>query len=292
MTDFKNAKELLKLCETSSLSIADVMRIREKENMKMSLEEIEENMRHALNVMRASAHAPLSEEYKSRGRLIGGESRRLNLRLKEGKSIYGDLIAKAVIYSQAVLEVNSSMGVIVAAPTAGASGIMPAILFALEEVKGFDEATLLEGLFTAGAIGYLFMRNASVAGAEAGCQAEVGSASAMAAAAIVAMFGGTPKQSMDAASIAVSNLLGLVCDPVAGLVEIPCQSRNALAASNAFICAEMVLSGIEAFIPFSEMIETMYQVGRRIPVELRETSLGGCAVTKTACKYSCKYSKE
>ena len=197
-------------------------------------------------------------------------------------------MTKALIYSQAVPEVNASMGVIVAAPTAGSSGVVPAVLLALEEEFGLNEKTLLDGLFTAGAVGYLLMKHASVSGAQAGCQAEVGSASAMAAAMAVAMMGGTPEQCLDAASIALSNLLGLVCDPIAGLVEAPCQSRNAVGAANAITSAEMVLSGIKAVIPFTEMMQAMYRVGCKLPSELRETALGGCAVTPTGCAHNCR----
>ena len=283
--DFKNAEELLEICEKEQLSIADVMRKREQTEGKVNAETVENRMKKALRIMFEAAHEPLEKEFSSMGGLIGGEAAKLEKKRLEGKSICGDVLSKAVIYSQAVLEVNAYMGVIVAAPTAGSSGVIPAVLFALQEEKQLEEKILLDGLFTAGAVGYLLMRNASVSGAEAGCQAEVGSASAMAAAAAVEMMGGSPGQCLDAASVAISNLLGLACDPIAGLVEAPCQSRNALGASNALICAEMALAGIPAVIPFTEMAEAMYKVGRGMPVELRETALGGCAATKTGCRY-------
>jgi len=164
-------------------------------------------------------------------------------------------------------------------------------LLALEEEFSLDDEQIIDGLFTASAVGYLIMRNATVAGAQAGCQAEVGAASAMAAAAAAEIMGGTPKQCMDAASSAIVNLLGLVCDPVAGLVEYPCQSRNVLGASNALVCAEMALSGVEQFIPFDQTVDTMMMVGRSIPFELRETSLGGCAATEAACRKTCEIFK-
>ena len=175
------------------------------------------------------------------------------------------------------------MGTIVASPTAGASGVIPGLLLALQEEFNLSDECVLNGLFNSSAIGYLLMRNASVSGAEAGCQAEVGSASAMAASAAVEMMGGTPEQCMYAASTALQNLLGLVCDPVAGLVEVPCQSRNGIGATNALICAEMALAGISNIIPLDEMIECMYSVGKNMPSELRETALGGCAKTPTGC---------
>lgn len=285
--EFTTAEELLALCGSENITIADVMRRRESTEGELDPQTVEEKIKKALDIMRDSAHKPMSEILPSRGGMIGGEAAKLSAHAAAGRSICGSVLTKALIYSQAVPEVNASMGVIVAAPTAGSSGVLPAVLFALEEEFGLDEATVLDGLFTAGAIGCLLMRNASVAGAEAGCQAEVGSASAMAAAAAVAMFGGTPQQSLDAASIALSNMLGLVCDPIAGLVEAPCQSRNAAGAANALTSSESVLSGIKAVVPFSEMAEAMYKVGKRLAPELRETALGGCAATPTGCAYKC-----
>ena len=175
------------------------------------------------------------------------------------------------------------MGLIVAAPTAGASGVVPGLLLALQEEYTISDSRILDALMTAGAVGYLAMRNAVVAGAVAGCQAEVGVASAMAAAAAVELMQGTPQQSMDAASTVLMNMLGLVCDPVGGLVECPCQTRNAAGVANALTAAELALSGVPQLIPFDEMLEAMYAVGRKIPMELRETALGGCAVTPSGC---------
>lgn len=185
----------------------------------------------------------------------------------------------------AVLEVNASMGLIVAAPTAGAAGVVPGLLLALQEQYDIPDQKLLEGLLNAGAIGYLAMRNATVAGAVGGCQAEVGIASAMAASAAVELMGGSPEQCLDAASTVMMNMLGLVCDPVGGLVEYPCQNRNAAGVANALVAAELSLSGISQLIPFDEMLAVMYKVGRSLPVELKETALGGCAAAPSACKH-------
>ncbi len=285
--DFITTEDLLNLCK-EGLSIADVMREREIVQGETDSETVEEKMKKALRIMRDSAHKPLDKFFPTTGGLIGGEAAKLNAHAKSGKSICGSVITKALIYSQAVPEVNASMGVIVAAPTAGSAGVVPAVLFALEEEFSLSEKTLLDGLFTAGAVGYLLMRHASVSGAQAGCQAEVGAASAMASAMAVTMMGGTAAQAFDAASIALSNLLGLVCDPIAGLVEAPCQSRNAIGAANAITCAEMALSGIKAVVPFTEMMQAMYRVGCRLPSELRETALGGCATTPTGCAHNCR----
>lgn len=286
--DFTTAEELLELCNKNNQSISQVMHLREVVFGDLDTDEVDLKMKKSLDIMRQSAHKPLKEVVRSMGGMIGGEASKLEERRVSGKSICGNVLTKALIYSQAVLEVNASMGVIVAAPTAGSAGVLPAVLFALEEEFGLSEETLLKGMFTAGAVGYLLMKNASVSGAEAGCQAEIGSAAAMASAAAVEMMGGTPEQCLDAASITISNMLGLVCDPIAGLVEMPCQSRNAAGASNALTSAEMALAGIKSAVPFTEMAACMYRVGKGLPSELRETALGGCAATPTGCSLKCK----
>ena len=231
--------------------------------------------------MRSSTHIPLDKPVKSMGGFIGGEARLLKDHIDSGKSISGSILSRAVMYSLAVLEVNATMGLIVAAPTAGSSGIVPGLLLSLQEEYGLSDSILAAGLLTASAVGYIVMRNGSVSGAEAGCQAEVGTASAMAAAAVVEMKGGKPEQVLNAASFAFMNLLGLVCDPVGGLVECPCQSRNTVGTSNALVCADLSLSGIKSVIGFDSMVETMLRVGRSIPPTLRETGRGGCAM---ACR--------
>ena len=184
----------------------------------------------------------------------------------------------------ATLETNASMGLIVASPTAGSAGIVPGLLLAFQKVYEISDEAIRQVLFNAGAVGYLAMRNATVAGAVGGCQAEVGIASAMAASAAVELMDGTPKQCLDAASTVLMNMLGLVCDPVGGLVEYPCQNRNAAGVANALIATEMTLAGVPQLIPFDEMLEAMYKVGKRLPAELRETALGGCAATPSACE--------
>lgn len=186
-----------------------------------------------------------------------------------------------------VLQVNASMGLIVATPTAGSSGVLPGAIFALKEEYHFNDKQIMNAVLNASAIGAIIMRNANVSGAEGGCQAEVGSASAMTASAIVELFGGTPKQSLIAASYALQNLLGLVCDPIGGLVEAPCQGRNAIGATGAFVAAEIALAGIGCVVPFDETVEAMRKVGNSLAPELRETAKGGVAITPTACE-KCK----
>jgi L-serine dehydratase len=281
--DFKNGSELLYLCRETGLPISEIMKRREMELSGMAEDGVEIRIGKALAIMDASAHEPLEREIHSMGGLIGGEARKLEAGSKSGLPLCGSVITKAITYAMAVLEVNASMGLIVAAPTAGSSGVLPGVLFALKEEYGWGEEILRKGLYTAGAVGYLLMRNASVSGAQAGCQAEVGSASAMAAAAAVEMAGGTPDQAMSAAVGALSNLLGLVCDPIGGLVENPCQNRNAAGAVNALINAQQALAGIRQRIPFDEMAQVMLNVGRSMPFELKESALGGCALAPSVC---------
>ena len=285
--DFKNAKELLALCEERKLCISDVMRRREIEEGEITGEICDARMKKAYEIMRESARGPIKKPGLSMGGLLGGEAKMLSDWQQgdgQGKSLCGPVLGRAVAYAMAVLETNASMGLIVAAPTAGSSGIVPGVLLALEEQFHFTEAEMIQALYNAGAVGYLAMRNATVAGAVGGCQAEVGVASAMAASAAVALLGRSPKACLVAASTVLLNLLGLVCDPVGGLVEYPCQNRNAAGVAVALTSAEMALAGVPQLIPLDEMIAVMYNVGRRIPAELRETALGGCAAAPSACE--------
>ncbi len=285
--DFKSGQELLTICEQQNLPISEVMYTRELTCGSLTADQVNQKLNEVLSIMRNAVHEPLSAPKKSIGGLIGGEAKRVSDFGKTDKSICGSLMSKAVSYSMAVLEVNASMGLIVAAPTAGSSGVLPGVLLALQDEKHLANEALHAGLLNASAIGYLLMRNASVSGAEAGCQAEVGAASAMAASAVVEIMGGTPAMCLQAAVIAISNLLGMVCDPIAGLVESPCQSRNSVGAANAVTCAELALAGVTHPIPFDEMAEAMLRVGRSIPFELRETAMGGCAGTPTGCSLGC-----
>ena len=281
--DFINAKELLELCDKKNMSIAEIMKIRECDESTSSKEEIINKMKRVLEIMRDSSTLPINTPIKSMGGLIGGEAKKLSEYQKQEKNIGGPILSKAIMYAMAVLECNASMGLIVAAPTAGSSGVVPGLLLAMQDVYSFSDEKIIDALFTAGAIGYLAMRNATVAGAVGGCQAEMGVAAAMAAAGAVELMGGSPSQCLDASSTVLMNMLGLVCDHVGGLVEYPCQNRNASGVANALVAAELTMAGIKQLIPFDEMLDTMYKVGKRMPVELRETALGGCAVTKSAC---------
>ena len=281
--DFKKAAELLSLCKEYDKPISQIMMDRECEMTEQPLDEIRSRMAVSLQIMKDATKEAINRPSQSMGGLIGGESRKLSDLQSSGKNIAGNLISKAIAYSMGVLEVNASMGLIVAAPTAGSSGVIPGVLLALQEEYDFTDDQIIDALFTCSAIGYLAMLNATVAGAVGGCQAEIGVAAAMAAAAVVELMGGTPEQCTDAASTVLMNMLGLVCDPVGGLVEYPCQNRNASGASNAIVAAEISLAGIHQLIPLDEMMDIMYTVGKKLPAELRETALGGCALSPSAC---------
>ena len=248
-------------------------------------EEVYKKLAYSISIMKNSTTEPLKKPVNSMGGLLGGESKAVydNAFMAGSMPLCGSVLSKAIAYSMAVLEVKASLGLIVAAPTAGSAGVIPGAVLSVCEEYNLGEDAIHSGLLNASAIGYIIMRNASVSGAVAGCQAEVGAASAMAASAVTELLGGTTSQCLNAAAIAMSNLLGLVCDPIAGLVESPCQSRNAIGVSNAFTSAQIALSGVCHPVPFDEMVEAMYKVGLSLPFELRETALGGNASTPTGC---------
>ncbi len=278
---FSNGKELLDLCKEHNKKIYQIMLEKEMALTGLSEEEIREKMMESLNIMKASVDSSLNEDIKSVGGLIGGEAKKIKERRENHKPVCGTLMSKAIGNAMGVLEVNAAMGKIVAAPTAGASGIIPGTLVTMQEEFNLTDEDLVNALITSSAVGLIITKNATVAGAEGGCQAETGSAAAMVAAAVVELMGGNPDQSLSAAAMCMKNVMGLVCDPIAGLVEAPCQMRNALGAANALISAEIALSGVITIIPFDEVVDTMYRVGRSIPFELRETALGGLADTPT-----------
>lgn len=282
--DFTSAAELLALCQREQIGLGEAMLRRETALTGASREEIRGRMARSLAIMREAAAAALAAPQHTMGGLIGGEAIALEQRRKEKKPVCGPLLARTIAIAMGTLEVNAAMGLIVAAPTAGSCGVLPGVLLAQSEAFHFGEDALLDALMGAGAVGYLIARNATVAGAEGGCQAEVGAASAMAAAAVAGLHGGSPEQALWAAGTALVNLMGLVCDPIGGLVESPCQSRNAIGAAGALVAAETALAGIPSPAPLDEVIAAMYAVGRALPGELRETALGGIAAAPSACR--------
>lgn len=283
--DFGNGAALLAYCEEHGATLSEAFLAREAA-LAASLgyaDGAAAYLREALAVMRCAARRPIDEALPSMGGLIGGEARKLADLHERGGELCDDQLSCAIAYAMAVLETNASMGRIVAAPTAGSAGVLPGVLLALQRTRGYGDDDLAHGLAAAAAIGYLITRNATVSGAEGGCQAEVGSAAAMAAAASVELMGGTPAQCFAAASNALTNMMGLVCDPIAGLVEEPCQKRNAAGAAVALVSAQIALAGIGNLVDFDQTVEAMRKVGRSLPFELRESALGGIAAAPTAC---------
>ena len=219
----------------------------------------------------------------SMGKLVGHEAKLLNEAFQSGKTFLDPLTIKAELYALSVMGENSRMGVIVAAPTAGAGGVVPGMLLALEEERKIDQEKTVRALVVAGGIGSIIALSANISGAAGGCQNEVGVAASMGAAAVAYMMGGTTRQSIQGAALALKNTLGLVCDPVGGLVEVPCVKRNALFAVHGLTAAQLALAGIESVIPMDEVVEAMVRIGRSLPRGLKETAEGGLATTATGC---------
>ncbi len=242
---------------------------------------LRERMRERLHVMREAVGRGLQGTLRSQSGLVGGDAARV---ASSGSRAVGGVFARALAGAIAVAEVNASMGRIVAAPTGGASGVVPGVLLSLADERSIDDDALVDALFVASAIGAIMASRTNLSGAAAGCQAEIGAAAAMAAGAACEMLGGSPEQVGHAAAIALQGLLGLVCDPVGGLVEVPCVARNATATGVALTGVELALAGVIFPIPFDEVADTLASVGRALPSALRETALGGLAITPTARK--------
>ncbi|WP_077617781.1 L-serine ammonia-lyase, iron-sulfur-dependent, subunit alpha [Bacillus sinesaloumensis] len=277
---FRNVAELVELATTKNMKIADVMIEQEVEVTGKSREVIITQMEKNLEVMEKAVERGLAGVSSHSG-LTGGDAVLLQEYIKKGNFLTGQTVLDAVSKAVATNEVNAAMGTICATPTAGSAGVVPGTLFAVKEKLNPTKEQMVQFLFTAGAFGFVVANNASISGAAGGCQAEVGSASGMAAAAIVEMAGGSPQQSAEAMAITLKNMLGLVCDPVAGLVEVPCVKRNAMGAANAMVAADMALAGITSRIPCDEVIDAMYRIGQTMPTALKETAQGGLAATPT-----------
>ena len=279
---FKSIQELVTAATEQELPLSEVIINQEIQSSGQSREQIFNRMKKNLATMKAAVERGTSGQgVHSATGLTGGQAVKIKAYRKNHRTLAGDAMMAAVEGAIATNEVNAAMGVICATPTAGSSGTLPGILFALRDRLNLTEEQMVRFLFTAGGMGMIIANKASIAGASGGCQAEVGSASAMGAAAAVEVAGGTPQQSAHALAIAMSNLLGLVCDPLAGLVEVPCVNRNATGAGNALIAADLALAGCTSVVPADEVIEAMDKIGRQMPVELRETGLGGLADTPT-----------
>ncbi|KYH28451.1 L-serine ammonia-lyase, iron-sulfur-dependent, subunit alpha [Clostridium colicanis] len=279
-----SGKELIDICKDKNYSIWEYILRYEVENSSLTEEQVFERMRKTLQVMQHSANYALENNVKSVSGLIGGDAIKLNKYAENNNTLTGKFMVKAMARALSSSEVNAAMGKIVACPTAGSCGIVPAVIISAGEKLGKSEDDLVKALLTVSGIGMLIAKNATVSGAEGGCQAECGSAAAMASGAVVEMMGGTVEQALDAGAIVIKNILGLVCDPVAGLVEVPCAKRNVAGTVSALTTADLVMSGVKSMIPFDEAVWAMYRVGKQLPCELRETAQGGLAITPTGIK--------
>lgn len=278
---YHNLKELLFLATERDTLLSEIVLEHEMEQFGRTKEEIYRKLSERLQVMESAAVRALNQGLNTAGNLISGMAKQQMRHTASGHTLCGSFINKAMAMALSGSEVNASMGRICAAPTAGACGILPAVLFSIREERAVGWQEMLQALLTASGIGTVIMQNATVAGAEGGCQAECGVAAAMAAAAGVELCNGTPEQSMEAVSLCLVNCMGLVCDPIAGLVQIPCAQRNASQTINALTCIDLAMSGMRLPISPDEVVEAMYRVGRMLPPQLRETAQGGIAATKS-----------
>ena len=281
MFKYDTISELVAEAEKQGKKISELVLEVQAAACETTKEEMYKRMFKSFRIMQTSVDDGLEEDTRSVSGLTGGSAWKMKQQVDAGKNICGHLFGQAMTMALAVSETNACMGKIVAAPTAGSCGILPAVLISVMNEKDIPAEDVVMSLFTASALGLVIANKASIAGAEGGCQAECGSASAMAAGALVEMCGGTPQMVADACAIAIKNILGLVCDPVAGLVEIPCIKRNAMGTANAFTAAELALAGITSAIPVDEVIWAMKKVGDSMAVTLKETGEGGLAATPT-----------
>lgn len=284
---FRNVAELVEHANLQRKKISEIMIEQEMHVTGRSRPEILSQMENNLSVMESAVERGIKGVYSHSG-LTGGDAVLLQKYIEKGEYLSGEILLDAVSKAMATNEVNAAMGTICATPTAGSAGVVPGTLFAVKNKLSPTREQMISFLFTAGAFGYVVANNASISGAAGGCQAEVGSAAGMAAAAIVEMAGGSPNQCAQAMAISLKNMLGLVCDPVAGLVEVPCVKRNAMGAANAMVAADMALAGITSRIPCDEVIGAMYKIGQTMPTTLKETAQGGLAATPTGRELEAK----
>ncbi|MDX8044359.1 L-serine ammonia-lyase, iron-sulfur-dependent, subunit alpha [Gracilibacillus sp. S3-1-1] len=284
MIEISSMDELLAICQEQQKSISEIMLSIEAENTGQDMAAIIEEMKKRLLTMKQAVDNGLANDVIAPSGISGDDTGKIAQYMAQGEALSGNIIGDAMTFSAAVSESNARMDVIVATPTAGAAGILPGVLCSLHKNKQLSLDELTMGLFTASMLGLIIANRSFISGSAGGCQAEVGSATAMAAGTIVELNRGTPEQAINATALALKSLLGLVCDPVAGLVEVPCIKRNVIGTSIAFSAADLSLAGVKSRIPCDEVIEAMYNIGKEMPRTLKETSLGGLAATATAQK--------
>lgn len=275
--------ELIQLADSENITMGRAALAEQIAQEKATERAVYEKMRHAWHVMKESVVTGMDPDTRSLSGLTGGQASKLKAQAESGSSVGGKTLGRAAANALAVAELNAAMGRIVAAPTAGACGIIPGALTSAMDRFELDEETLVDALFCAAGVGAVIAHRASISGAEGGCQAECGSAAAMAAAALTQIRGGTPGQCANACAFALMNLMGLVCDPVQGLVEIPCVYRNVIGVAAAFTAADLALANCRLPLDPDDIIDTMGKVGRSLPMELRETGRGGCATCPVRC---------
>jgi L-serine dehydratase len=278
---YTTTAELLQEAQQKQVALSDIILESEMALSGLSKEAVLDRLRQTFGVMSLAASHALSQPLPTVGSLIEGVAQTQFQYSQSGKTLCGPLLNRMMARAFSCSETNAAMGRICAAPTAGASGIIPAVILTVAEQLGGNEEMELRGLLVSSGIGAVITRNATVSGAEGGCQAECGVAAAMAAAAAVEMSGGSAEQALHAASFALINIMGLICDPIAGLVQMPCAQRNASQAMNAMLSADFALAGQKCPIPLDEVIDAMYKTGKMLPMQLRETALGGIAATPT-----------
>jgi len=283
MSSLNTFAELLETADKTGLSLDTIFLDQEASERELPRERVFQTFRERWAIMKDSVRRGLAGGRSFSG-LVGGDARKVIEFTRGGDIAGGHLVARAIAYSIAVLEENSRMGIIVAAPTAGAAGMVPGTLLAISEERGFDDEFAARGLVVAGGFGALVAAKAELSGAAGGCQAEQGVGASMAAGALTFLLGGTPRASVHAAALTLQNTLGLACDPVAGLVEVPCVVRNGFTAMLALAGAQTALAGVESVIPMDEVVEAMVKIGEAMPRSLKETADGGLAMTPTGCR--------
>ena len=281
---YNSVEELVYAAESCKKKISEIVLAEQAQTTEQPQERLFSDMKKRFHVMKQSVKEGMAPDLRSSSGLSGGSAAKMKSAVEQGRNHFGSLFGNAMAMALAVAESNSCMGRIVPAPTAGSCGVLPAALISVMEDKSLPEDEVVMSMFTASAIGMVIAKNASIAGAEGGCQAEVGTASAMAAGALTELLGGTPSMVCHSCAIALKNILGLVCDPVAGLVEVPCVKRNAMGVANAFTACELACAGITSVIPTEEVIQAMNQIGKEMNSSLKETAEGGLAATPTGCR--------
>ncbi len=292
MLKYDSVRELVCEAQKRKITISELVIRDQVKALECTESELIRQMEQRFKVMKEAVNSGLNGELQSASGLSGKDALKLRLCIGNGGTVGGPVLGNAVAKAIAAAEVNACMGRIVAAPTAGSSGIVPAVILTVMEQKGISHIEAVKSLFNTSGIGMVIAGRASLSGAESGCQAECGSASAMAASAAVELAGGTPDMCAQACAIALKNVLGLVCDPVAGLVEVPCIKRNAMGTANALVAADLALSGVRSVIPADEVIDAMSSIGNMMAPALKETSQGGLADTPAARKLEIDINKE